>query len=253
MVKITENQFIYPDWAAPNNVKALVTTRLGGVSKPPFDSFNLAMHVDDDVDNVITNRQNLSERANLPEEPFWLNQVHGTDIVNLDDFSDTDMKSNSDLAFDGSITTRSNRVCAIMTADCLPLFLCDLNGAQVAVLHVGWRGLANGIIENGIQSFKASAEHILAWAGPCISVNHFEVGVEVRQKLRGSDECYQPSESDRSKVFANLYRLTGERLANLGVSEFRHSNLCTFNDQELFFSYRRYHTTGRVGSIIWKE
>ena len=249
---MSQLKFIYPDWSAPKHVKALVTTRLGGVSEPPFESLNIGLHVSDDKNAVKVNRQKIITQVGLANEPVWLNQIHGANILDLDAASIATSKDN-ELSFDGSVTSKKNKVCAIMTADCLPLFLCDEAGEQVALLHVGWRGLAHGIIENGIKLFRSPPAKIIAWAGPCIGADRFEIGVEVRDELGGSASAYRPSKSNKDKLLADLYQLTGERLTMVGVENYSHSDYCTYEDYELFFSYRRDKKTGRMASLIWKE
>lgn len=246
-------KFILPSWSAPKHVKALVTTRTGGVSKPPFESLNLGMHVNDDKNAVDLNRQKLISQAGLSNQPVWLNQIHGVDILNLDIARSIATSQDYNLSYDGSFTSKKNKVCAIMTADCLPLFLCDEAGEQVALFHVGWRGLAHGIIENGIKLFRSPPAKIIAWAGPCIGADRFEIGVEVRDELGGSASAYRPSKSNKDKLLADLYQLTGERLTMVGVENYSHSDYCTYEDYELFFSYRRDKKTGRMASLIWKE
>lgn len=242
-----EVKFLYPNWSAPSCVKTLISTRLGGVSKAPFDSLNVGAHVNDQNAAVLANRRLLFETAGLPNQPVWLNQVHSTDIVQLQS-----ELQNQTLTYDGAFTSEKNVVCAVMTADCLPLFLCDKSGSQVALLHAGWRGLADGIIEKGVALFNQKPQNIIAWAGPCISVDHFEIGIEVREQLGGSDSAYRPS-SINSKCYADLYQLAGERLARVGVTNYSHSDYCSFKDEALFFSHRRDQSTGRMVSLIWIE
>lgn len=239
--------FITPDWSVPSCVKALTSTRKGGSSQPPFDSLNVGLHVNDRSEDVIANRIRLTGTAKVPNEPVWLNQIHSSVVIELGH-----NKFDCILDCDGSVTKQRNTVCAIMTADCLPLFICNTSGDQVGLLHVGWRGLAEGIIEKGIQLFDDLPCNLITWAGPCISLEHFEVGEEVRDQLGGSDDAYSQS-SKEGKVYANLYQLTCERLAALGVTTFSHSQHCTYRDDALFFSHRRDKQTGRMVSLIWIE
>lgn len=240
-------QFIVPDWSAPSHVKALVSTRSGGDSKAPFASLNTGLHVNDDPQKVMANRQKIVHAAQLPAQPVWLNQTHSVDIVQL--HSDTESVLDS---YDGAVTRAKNVVCAIMTADCLPLFISNQAGDQVALLHVGWRGLADGIIENGIKQFAQATSELIAWAGPCIGVEHFEIGQEVRDQIGGVDQAYRAS-SNKGKCYADLYQLTGARLAELGVDNYSHSEHCTYRDEALFFSHRRDQGTGRMVSLLWIE
>lgn len=240
-------KFISPEWNAPNNVKALITTRLGGVSASPYGEFNLGMHVGDANDAVIKNRQILTKAAELPTQPAWLNQTHSTKVVKL-----TANSAIGDLDCDGAMTQTRGIVCAVMTADCLPLFLSSEDGKQVALLHVGWRGLADGIIQNGVNLFECATSQIIAWAGPCISRAHFEIGEEVKCLLGGAELAYKKSKK-RDKFYADMFVLTGEVLAQCGVNQYSYSRSCTFRDEELFYSYRRDQVTGRMASLIWIE
>ena len=250
---MTEIQFINADWNAPEQVKTLVTTRTGGVSKAPFDSLNLGLHVNDVDEHVQTNRQKLIDIGELPSEPVWLNQVHGIDIIEL-----KGKKSVTPPVCDGVYTQQKSTVCAVMTADCLPLFLTNTKGDRVALLHAGWRGLANGIIEKGVALLcdsgdtKETPNNLVAWAGPCISINNFEIGNEVKEQLHGPDYAYKPS-LQTNKHYADLYQLTGERLSRVGVNNYTHSQYCSFTDEHLFFSHRRDKKTGRMASLIWIE
>ena len=242
---MTIMSIITANWSVPNAVTALTTTRYGGVSKQPFNSLNLGMHVDDTPSDVIENRRRLKSHLNLPGDPIWLNQTHSTKIFRLIESSQT---INSEC--DGVITRHKGVVCAVMTADCLPLFLSRRDGCEVAVLHVGWRGLAQGIIEKGVAMFDCPATDLVGWAGPSISMRHFEIGLEVKEQLGGSETAYSEPHG-LNKCYANMYELTRERLENCGMTEFTHSNYCTFEDSELFFSFRRSQITGRMASLIW--
>ncbi len=238
-------QFIKPDWTVANNVKSLTTTRLGGFSHPPFDSLNLGLHVDDDIEKVSRNRKLLVEQLNLPNEPVWLNQTHSTNVIHLNESNIPHNKP-----YDGAITEEKGVVCAVMTADCLPLFLSNQDGTQVGVLHVGWRGLADGIIEKGVAMFSCLPENLITWAGPSISVSNFEIGLEVKEKLGGTEQAYTES-NNKNKCYADMYELTKQRLSDCGVNNYRFSDYCTYNDDQLFYSYRREQITGRMVSLIW--
>ena len=242
---MSEIKFLSPDWSVPASVKAIVSTRQGGVSTAPFNSLNIGLHVNDLESDVLENRQRINEALNLPSTPIWLNQIHSSNVVEL-----SDINPNTLISADGVFTQSNKVVCAVMTADCQPLFLSNKTGDKIAIIHVGWRGLAGGIIENAITLFDELPHNIIAWAGPCISIRHFEIGSEVRQQLKGSDSAYQHSETN-GKYYANLYQLTGERLEQLGVINYTHSNYCTYRDKELFFSHRRDQGTGRMVSLIW--
>lgn len=238
--------FIRPNWSAPTNVKAVSTIRKGGISRGVFSDFNLGLHVGDEAELVKQNRQSLECDLGLNHSPLWLNQVHSTTLVTADD-------SLGDLpTADGSFTNKPNIVCVVMTADCLPLLLTNKRGTQVAAIHVGWRGLADGIVEKAVESFDCSASDIIAWAGPCIGPSFFEIGAEVREQLGGSDYCYALS-AHPEKYLANLIAIVGERLSKLDVDNYTYNNQCTYNNAELFYSFRRDGQCGRMASLIWIE
>jgi len=238
-------------WAAPKQVRALTTTIQGGVSEGPYQSLNLGLHVDDDPVLVERNRTLLHEHLALPSEPVWLNQVHGTDIIDISDAVNESLPT-----ADGTFSFKKNKVCAILTADCLPVFFTNKAGDRVALVHAGWRSLAGGIVESVVAQLGCSADDILVWAGPCIGPAAFEIGDEVRQQLGGFDLAYKPSPNSRTneiKWLADLYALTKQRLLNVGVNAFTHSNACTYHDEDTFFSYRRHAQCGRMASLIWFE
>jgi len=237
---------IKPQWSVPSNIKAITTLRYGGVSKPPFNELNLALHVGDEVEAVSQNRKILQSALELPSEPVWLNQVHSTRVV---DAGRTDTQRVVDA--DASITDQRGTVCAIMTADCLPLFLTNIQGTKVALVHAGWRGLADGIIENTVSEFSQPASEIIAWSGPCISQSHFEIGLEVKQSLGGSEGCYQLS--NNNKYYADLCRLADERLQTIGVNKHSWNDHCTYRQIDHFYSFRREQQTGRMASLIWMD
>ena len=261
--------FIYPQWDAPSNVRAVSTTRTGGFSDGVYKGFNLGLHVGDDQARVMRNRDALQRELGLQNQPCWLDQVHSTVVVNAAEGSEyTEAKGSSYTDSDGSITSNtkgsitpkadgaftfdSNITCVVMTADCLPLLLSNRQGSQVAAVHAGWRGLADGVIDNAIASFRCSADQIIAWLGPCIGANAFEIGAEVRDKIGGPDTAYQAS-SNSGRYMADLAALSGDRLRTLGVADVSYSQLCTYSDAERFFSYRRDGHCGRMASLIWME
>ena len=251
---LTEKAFIRPDWPAPKNVKALQSTRLGGVSHSPYDSLNLGAHVLDDEQHVLENRRRLE--AFLPSPPLWLQQVHGTQVV-------TEVLAKDYPQADASITNQVNSVCAVMTADCLPVLLCDQSGCQVAAVHAGWRGLAAGILEKSLAQFRCAPESIMAWLGPAIGPDVFEVGMPVVEAFCDNDplasayftkQPHKVSLSDTSPIdkwHADLYGLARLRLKQSGVKQIYGGNFCTLGDEDRFFSYRRDGTTGRMASCIW--
>lgn len=239
---------IKPEWPAPESVRAYSTTRIGGYSEGPYESLNLANHVGDDPENVTTNRQMLQEALDLAQEPLWLEQVHGDKIICAD-------APPMDLHADGAFARTANKVCVVLTADCLPILLTNTKGNIVCALHVGWRGLAAGIIEKGIALCqKRSEEPLLAWLGPAIAQESYEVGAEVRDTFIKQDaeaeSAFVTGEGDR--WHADLYQLARQRLTKHGVKEIYGGDLNTFTDEKHFYSYRRDGAkTGRMATMIW--
>jgi len=243
---MTEPQFILPDWPAPANVRAAVTTRAGGVSRAPYDSFNLAAHVGDDPATVNENRARLRATLALPVEPTWLKQVHGVVVVDA-------ALSGSEPEADGAFATQPGAVCAVLTADCLPVLLCNREGTKVAALHAGWRGLAGGVIEAGVKALGVPGSDLLAWLGPAIGPASFEVGPEVRAAFVQQDA--QAAQAFRAvpegKYLAEIYLLARLRLQRLGVAVVYGGGFCTATERARFCSYRRDGATGRMASLIW--
>ena len=240
------NGWIVPDWPAPASVRALVTTRTGGVSAGAYASLNLATHVGDDPAAVAENRRRL--RAHLPAEPLWLSQVHGTNVARAEDAVEG---AEADAAF----TRRMGRVCAILTADCLPVLLCNDVGTVVVAAHAGWRGLAGGVIEAALRATNEPPARLLAWLGPAIGPQAFEVGAEVRAAFlaHSPDAATAFAAKENGRWLADLYRLAEQRLNALGVSRVYGGGRCTFLEADSFYSYRREKTTGRMASLIWLE
>ncbi|MDP2432582.1 MAG: peptidoglycan editing factor PgeF [Pseudomonadota bacterium] len=279
--------WITPDWPAPANVRAFMTTRSGGVSLAPFASFNPASHVDDAPEAVAENRRRL--RQWLPAEPLWLNQVHGCEVVTPPfskggrgyrrvgsssgisatvDRTHTDKSSPPPLwergeipAADAAVAFQPNEVRAVLTADCLPVLFCDDAGTAVAAAHAGWRGLAGGVLEATVAAMQVPPEHLFVWLGAAIGQTAFEVGDEVREAFVSQHPlagiAFRPSlpgtldEAPR-KWLADLYALARIRLAAIGIEAVYGGGLCTYNDPR-FFSYRREPRTGRMASVIWME
>lgn len=237
--------WIVPDWPAPANVRALSTTRAGGVGAAPFDSLNLGTHVGDDPAVVATNRARL--RAVVPAEPCWLNQVHGTAVVDLATYRGVPDA-------DAAVSRLPGAVCVVMTADCLPVLLCDRAGTVVAAAHAGWRGLQGGVVEATVRAMGVPAAELIAWLGPAIGPDAFEVGEEVRAAFVADDpaaaEAFRPA-GPAGKWLADLYLLASRRLAALGVASVHGGDACTFTDAGRFFSYRRDGRTGRMASLVW--
>jgi len=243
---MTEPHFIFPDWPAPANVRAVVTTRIGGVSHEPYDTFNLASHVGDEPQAVASNRARLREALILPAEPVWLKQVHGINVVDVAD-------AGNGQEADGGYALKAGAVCVVLTADCLPVFLCDRQGTRVVVLHAGWRGLANGVIEAGVRALGVPGSELLAWLGPAIGPEAFEVGAEVRTAFVAHNAAANVAfrERDGGKYLADIYQLAHQRLAALGVTAVHGGGMCTMHDRHRFYSYRRDGATGRMASLIW--
>ncbi|MDH5185300.1 MAG: peptidoglycan editing factor PgeF [Gammaproteobacteria bacterium] len=238
--------WLLPDWPAPPQVRALMTTRLGGVSLPPYASMNLATHVGDNIDHVKQNRQRLRQILDLSLEPLWLNQIHGTHIVDVASATET-------CDADGSFARGVQRPCVVMTADCLPLLICDSQGTQVAAVHAGWRGLLNGAVEAAIVRFDAPVEELLVWMGVAIGPEYFEVGDEVREAflLRDPNAGEAFVATSAGKWLANIYLLARLRLASLGITAVYGAEGCSYADERLFFSYRRQRDCGRMAALIW--
>jgi hypothetical protein len=241
--------WIEPDWSAPSQIRALCTTRSGGISSGSFASLNLADHVGDEPISVARNRALLREHLDLPSEPLWLQQVHGCAVA---DISPTSGRC----AADAAVAMRAGEVCVVMTADCLPLLLCDAQGTCVAAIHAGWRGLAAGVVEAAVARLGVPPPEVLCWLGPAIGPDAFEIGAEVRACFldRGGEDtkaAFRPSAA--GNWLADLYALARERLRRCGVDRIWGGGLCTYSEPERFFSYRRDGVTGRMASLIWIE
>lgn len=240
------------DWPAPARVRVLSTFRggigNGGMSQAPYGEFNLGDHVGDDPHAVAENRRRLKAWAGLPAEPSWLGQVHGTTVVDLDQPGPLD-------SADAAVAKGKGKVCAILTADCLPLVLTTDLGDRIAAAHAGWRGLALGVIEATVRAMDTRADRLLAWLGPAIGPRHFEVGAEVREAFVNADAgvatAFTPN--SRGRFMADLSALARRRLENLGVSRIYGSGECTFTRTDRYYSYRRDGTTGRQATLIWRE
>lgn len=251
--------YIVPDWPAPVGVKALCTTRQGGDSKghsqAPFDHFNLALHVGDSESAVLANRDQLMRELALTSSPRWLSQVHGCDVA----LTGADVQGCSDvvpLEADASVSREAGEVLAIMTADCLPVLLCDRHGQTIGAAHAGWRGLCHGVIENTVEAMGVVPDQLMAWLGPAIGPEVFEVGDEVREAFMAADRqaaiCFREGQ-EPGKWFADLYQLARQRLQAIGVTQVSGGEYCTLSQAELFYSYRRERHTGRMASLIWIE
>ena len=234
-----------PDWPAPPGVRTLQTLRTGGFSPAPWASFNLGNHVGDDPARVAANRAEL--RQALPGEPLWLAQVHGTLVVEAG-------LAPQGASADASFSRQPGQVCAVMTADCLPVLFCDRAGTVVAAAHAGWRGLLDGVLENTIAALRVAPGELLAWLGPAIGPERFEVGDEVRAAFVAHDaDAANGFRPQGSKWLADIYALARQRLLQAGVTAISGGGACTVSDAERYFSYRRDGVTGRMATLIWLE
>ncbi len=237
---------IHPDWPAPASVKALMTPRAGGVSAAPWNSLNLGDHVGDVPAHVAANREYL--RRQLPAEPGWLRQVHSARVVDLD------VTPAPDCEADASVSRQPGAVCAVLTADCLPVLFCDRAGSVVAAAHAGWRGLADGVLEATVAAMAVPPGEILAWMGAAIGPRKFEVGEDVRDAFitqhAETHAAFAP-QAARGKWLADIYALARVRLSHAGVQAVYGGSRCTYSEADTFFSYRRDGVTGRMASVIW--
>ncbi|MEN8108726.1 MAG: peptidoglycan editing factor PgeF [Pseudomonadota bacterium] len=242
------NNWIVPDWPAAAAVRAVTTTRQGGVSQGCYASMNPADHVDDNPVAVRANRETLQQALGLPGQPLWLQQVHGTAVVNA---ATAGMSPVADAAY----TSREGVICAVLTADCLPVLLTDTAGQCVAAVHAGWRGLAAGVIEAAARAMGRPGENLQAWLGPAIGPSAYRVGDEVRDAFMAHDPAAASAfrQGHDGVWFADLYRLARQRLADCGITAVYGGGYCSFTDSERFYSYRRDGTTGRMATLIWLE
>ena len=235
------------DWPSPKNVKACYTLRSGGVSKVPYDSLNMGDHVGDAMDDVMANRVRVNT---LIKQPYitWLKQVHGVSVVEA-------FCTHRPIEADACFSRQANQVCSVMTADCLPVFFCDQQGAQVAVAHAGWRGLLQGILQQTVNTFD-DVSCVMAYLGPAISQQAFEVGSEVRDAFLSRDHTLRPyfiSAGIPEKWMVDLYGIARIILTNMGVTAIYGGTRCTYTEADAFFSYRRDGITGRMAHLIWIE
>lgn len=240
--------WLLPDWPAPARVRAFVTTRAGGVSEGEHASMNLGLSSGDRAEHVERNRAIV--RAVLPAEPRYMRQVHGIDVAELDAPA-----PKAPVTADGAVTGSPGSVAAVLTADCMPLLLADRAGKRVAAVHAGWRGMAAGVIESAVDAMRLDGAEILAWMGPTIGPDAFEVGPEVREAFLARDA--RAGDAFRAhtpgKFMADLYRLARRRLEARGVRAVFGGGFCTYHERDRFFSYRRVQKSGRMGAFIWME
>ena len=255
--------FLHPNWPAPAQIHAAVSLRAGGVSSGPYASLNLGDHVGDAPAAVAENRRRLRKALALPAEPFWLQQVHGTQVIQVPTRGNSTLSAPSSYeaaggfaVADASWSQHAKTVCAILSADCLPVLFCNDAGTLVAAAHAGWRGLASGVLESTLRSMPAAPQSLMAWLGPAIGPGAFEVGDEVREQLVAdhaqASAAFQPSGS-KNKWRADLNLLARQRLTQAGVTRIYGGTLCTHSDSRRFFSHRRDGVCGRMATLIWKE
>lgn len=240
---------ILPDWNVAARVRAMVTTRVGGVSGGAHASLNLGLRCGDEVEAVLENRRRLAER--LPARPIWLHQVHGCAVLR----AMPEHAGEAEREADASVTERAGAVCAVLIADCMPVFLADQEGTAVGVAHAGWRGLSAGVIEATVAAFPCTAERLVAWLGPAIGPRAYEVGSEVRAVFlahdSGAAEAFAPTRPGH--WLADLYALARRRLSRCGVTRVGGGAFCTYSEPERFYSFRRDSVTGRMAALAWLE
>lgn len=249
----SHDNWIVPTWPAPLNVKALTTVREGGSSVEPYDSFNLALHVGDDPQKVLANRAQLKLQANLPQEPLWLTQTHSARVVDVGDFIDPNNLNNpkNPIDADASVAFKPDQICAVLSADCLPILLCNKSGTRVSAIHAGWRGLAAGIVEAAMSKLDCDPATLLVWLGPAIGPTVYEVQADflLAFKEYQSEATFKPKENGR--WLADIYQLARARLKKLGVTAIYGGEFCTYQDNARFYSFRRSGATGRMATLIW--
>ncbi|WP_346838852.1 peptidoglycan editing factor PgeF [Microbulbifer sp. SAOS-129_SWC] len=251
---MSTDHYLLPDWPAPANVRAATSLRGGGHSSGAYASFNLGAHVGDDTDAVAANRQQLREELQLPAEPQWLEQIHSDKVVAA---GDDGLVRTADASF----ANGAGPVCAVLTADCLPVLFCDRAGTRVAAAHAGWRGLAGGIVRETVAALDCDPAELLVWLGPAIGPRAFETGVDVleeffEQAIDGEHtaaiaQCFRPHVQKPLHFLADIYALARAELRRLGVDAIYGGDRCTASEPEDFYSYRRDKTTGRMASLIW--
>jgi YfiH family protein len=241
-------EWLRPDWPVPARVRALSTTRAGGVSEGVYASLNLGEHVDDAAAAVAENRRRLQAEIGAAH-PHWLAQVHGTRVASLGG-------APVEEPADASVTVKPGEACVIMTADCLPVLFCDRAGIRVGAAHAGWRGLSAGVLEATVAAMQTAPGELLAWMGPAIGPRAYEVGDEVREAFLGTApeaaQAFRPSR-EPGKWRCDLYLLARQRLEAVGVKDIYGGGFCTYTDKDRFFSYRRDGQTGRMSTLIYIE
>jgi len=238
--------WIEPDWSVKSNIHAAVTLREGGLSKGDFQSLNPALHVNDNSETVLANRKKISQMLNLPSNPIWLEQVHSNRVIKID-------KNTAVQQADASYTDQAGVVSVVMTADCLPVLLASSDGTEIAAVHAGWRGLLAGVIANTVAMFKS--DNVIAWLGPAIGPDCFEVGGEVKESFvaKSKDFASAFKQTSEEKYLADIYQLARLELATLGITQVYGGDFCTVTDKQRFYSYRRDGETGRMATLIWRD
>ncbi len=242
------NSYIIPNWPAPKNIRAYTSTRLDGFSGSPYDSFNLSLATGDAKESVLKNRQKLYRDLDIKGEPFWLQQEHSNIIL-----ATTNNILPCPPTADASFTRKINDVCIVLTADCVPILLCDNQGTMVAAVHAGWKGIVQGIIENSIGALGVNPSQLLAWLGPAIGPHAFQVGPEMvdifHQKFLN---CRPAFRKVGASYFGDLYQLATHCLKMAGVQNIYGGEFCTFSQKDIFYSHRRDgKKSGRIASMIW--
>jgi YfiH family protein len=247
-------KLIEPKWPVPNNIKSYCTTRQGGFSVSPFDSFNLALHVGDNQQTVIKNRELLSKQLHQTGAPFWLEQVHSCDAVEVNSRAYLAGYDGLPPKADASFTRIKKTPCIIMTADCLPVLLANRQGTWVAAIHAGWRGLAGGIIQRTIENYSGESNELIAWMGPAISQRYFEVGEEVRRQFVNLDSLNAMAfvDGEAGKFWCDIYQLARNIFVHYKVDSYG-GDFCSYKNTDLFYSFRRDGETGRMASLIWMD
>ncbi len=239
--------WIEPDWPVKKNIHAAVTLRSGGLSQEPFQSLNPALHVNDKAETVLANRKIIAETLKLPSCPVWLQQVHGNRVIKIDSNTAGGQQA------DASYTDQAGVVSVVMTADCLPVLLASQNGLEIAAIHAGWRGLLSGVIANAAALFTDTP--IMAWLGPAIGPECFEVGEEVKKSFINKSNKFNRAfkQKSKEKYLADIYQLASIELAMLGITQVYGGGFCTVTDKQRFYSYRRDGETGRMATLIWRD
>lgn len=245
---MTALNLIEADWPAPPNVRAVATTRAGGVSVGPYASLNLGAHVGDYARAVSENRLRVQTALALSREPLWLNQVHGTAVVEA-------TSHEAPPTADASFSRSAGEVCAVLTADCLPVLFCDRDGTRVAAAHAGWRGLVGGVLDSALRAMGVAPDRVLAWLGPAIEQDMYEVGAEVREQFvaKSADNSEAFKANARGRWQADLYDLARRELARLGVGQVFGGGFRCYADRDRFYSFRRDGTTGRMATLVWMK